>query len=372
MRLTLRGVGVLVVAVVLFALGQWAGYPVLLAVAAACAGALLAAVLVTVRRPRVAVSRDLFPDRVERGNPAVARLRVRNTATTGWTPGFTAGDRIGRGFHTVAVRPLAPGADAVYHYELPTTIRGRHQVGPLTLDRGDALGLGRSRLSTGDTTTLWVHPRVYPVHALAGGHPRHHHEGQATEKSLRGSLDVREVREYVVGDEVRHLHWKATARTGRLMVRDYADPDQPRFTALLDDRRISEEAVDLVASLVVAAAKADHRCRLVTGGGTDLTTRGGATAVRRLLDELCLLGPAAAGSPFVPATLSGGGSLVAVATSLTADELAKFAALRSQYADLVLFMIGAQGTPPPVPGVTVVPAAGAQDAAQRWNTVIAR
>lgn len=372
MSLTRRGTGVLVAAVVLFGLGQWAGYPLLLAVAAACAGALLAAVLVTLRRPRVAVERELFPDRVERGRPAVARLRVRNAATSGWTPGFSAGDRIGGGFHTVAVRPLAPGAEAIYHYELPTIARGRHQVGPLTLDRVDAFGLGRSRLSTGDTTTLWVHPRAYPVRALAGGHPRHHHDGQATEKSLRGSLDVREVREYVVGDEVRHLHWKATARTGRLMVRDYADPNQPRFTALLDNRQVSEEAVDLVASLVVSAAKADHRCRLVTSGGTDLTTRGGAAAVRLLLDELCVLGPAQPGVPLMPSALSGGGTFVAVSTAPAAGELAALAALRSRYTDLVLFALGAQGSPPRVPGVTVVPAAGAQDAVEMWNTVIAR
>lgn len=389
MRLTGRGAGVLVGAVVLFALGQWAGYPVLLAVAAACGGALVAAVLVTVRRPHVAVQRDLFPDRVERGRPAVARLRVRNTATSGWTPAFTAGDRFGSGFHAVAVRPLAPGADAVYHYELPTTTRGRHEVGPLTLDRVDALSLGRRRLSTGDTTTLWVHPRTYPMRALAGGHPRHHHEGRATEKSLRGSLDVREVREYMAGDEVRHLHWKATARTGRLMVRDYADPNQPRFTALLDDRHIpgpgdgrrlseldgrgmSEEAVDLVASLVVAAAKADHRCRLVTSGGTDITTRGGVAAVRRLLDELCVLDRAGAAGPLVPPQLtgSGGGTLVAVSTA--PGELGALATLRARYTDVVLITIGAHGPAPRVPGVTVLPATGAQEAADIWNAVIAR
>ncbi|GLY65103.1 DUF58 domain-containing protein [Amycolatopsis taiwanensis] len=379
MRLTRRGAAVLVAAIVLFGIGQWAGYPLFLATAGAAAGAVIAAVAVTARRPRVAVVRDLYPDRVERGRPAVARLRVRNPGARR-QPGFTAGDAVGAGFQSVAVRPLAPGAEAVYHYELPTGGRGRHQVGPLTLDRADALKLGRRRLSTGDTATLWVHPRIYPVNAIAGGHARHHHEGQATEASPRGSLDVREVREYVVGDEVRHLHWKATARTGRLMVRDYADPYQPRFTALLDDRPESlappafEEAVDLAASLAVAAAKADHRCRLVTCGGTDIATRGGTTVVRGLLDELCLLDRAdGPGLPLVPAPLltGGGGTLVVISGRLSEVDHAGLAAVRSRYPEQIVLALGTTKGNFAVPGAKVLSAVDAADAAHRWNAVIA-
>ncbi|WP_236796584.1 DUF58 domain-containing protein [Amycolatopsis sp. GM8] len=372
MRLTRRGGAVLVAAAALFGLGQWLGYPVFLALAGVSAGAVLAAVLVTRRRTRIAVAREVYPDRVQRGRPAFARLRVHNPGARRQS-GFTAGDRVGVGFHAVAVRPLAPGAEAVYHYELPTTTRGRHQVGPLTLDRADAFGLAGSRLSTGDTTTMWVHPRVYPMTAIAGGFPRHHHEGEATESALRGSLDVREVREYVVGDEVRHLHWKATARTGRLMVRDYADPDQPRFTALLDNRRtagpVFEEAVDLTASLVVSAAGADHRCRLVTSCGVDVATAGGTAAVRQLLDELCVLDQAAdPGLPLVPGALSraGGGTLVVVSTALAQADLA---AIRPHYADLVVIVVGAQA--PSIPGARVLDAIDAKDAARKWNAVIA-
>lgn len=379
MRFTRRGVAVLVAATVLFGLGQWAGYPLFLATAGASVGAVAAAVAVTTRRPRVAVVRDLYPDRVERGRPAVARLRVRNPGARR-QPGFVAGDAVGAGFQSVAVRPLAPGAEAVYHYELPTGGRGRHQVGPLTLDRADALRLGHRRLSTGDTATLWVHPRTYPVTAIAGGHVRHHHEGQATEASPRGSLDVREVREYVVGDEVRHLHWKATARTGRLMVRDYADPNQPRFTALLDDRpeslvpQVFEEAVDLAASLAIAAAKADHRCRLVTCGGADIATSGGATAVRGLLDELCLLDRAGdSGLPLVPATLhkGGGGTLVVITGQMSEVDHAALAAVRSRYPDQIVLVIGAAKGNFAVPGAKVLSAVDAAEAARRWNAVIA-
>ncbi|MFD9965437.1 DUF58 domain-containing protein [Amycolatopsis sp. NPDC058986] len=376
MRPTRRGVVVLAATPVLFAAGQWAGYPLFLALAGFCGGILLAAVALTARRPRVRVTREVYPERVERGGAAFAKLRVRSTANRRQA-GFTAGDRIGSGFHAVAVPALLPHKETERVYDLPTGRRGRHQVGPLTLDRVDPFGLGRAHVTTGDTTTLWVHPRVHPVRALAGGHPRHHHEGVASNDALRGSFDLREVREYTVGDEVRHLHWKATARTGQLMVREYIDPDQPRFTVLLDTRfpdALFEEAVDVAASLVAAAAGAGHRCRLVTSCGLDVATAGGPSAVRLLLDELTVLDPHRdPGQALVPGSLSrsGGGGLAVITAGLPPADLASLTGVRSRYSPLVVVVLGG-GAVPVVPGAKVVAATGAVDAVRRWNAVMPR
>ncbi|MGH3763132.1 DUF58 domain-containing protein [Actinophytocola sp.] len=373
---------VLVAAVVGYGLAEWAGYPVPRGLAGAALGAVVAALVITARRPRVTVTREVYPDRVQRGRPSFARLRVENAGSRRQSE-FTAGDLIGAGFHAVTVRALPPGAQAVYHYELPTRRRGRFQVGPLTLQRVDPLGLGRSRLTTGDTTTLWVHPHIYPVRALVGGHPRHHHEGRTSDDSLHGSLDLRDVREYVAGDEVRHLHWKATARTGQLMVRDYVDPNQPRFTALLDTRAelttaaAFEHAVDLVGSLATASATAGHRCRLVTPGGLDVRERGGPSSVRRLLDELCQLEPAGGVAALVPTELARtgdhGGCLVVVLTGAHQADLAALASLRQHYTTTVVVVLGGgpTGVEVKVPGVRVLRATNAKDAARRWNLVVA-
>jgi uncharacterized protein (DUF58 family) len=377
MRLTLRGWCTLAIAVVLIALGIVAGYPVLVTLGAIALGAVVAAVGVAGRRPRVEVIRELFPDRVERGGRAGVTLRVHNPGTRRQA-GFTAIDRVGADRVTVAVRALAGGAEQSYLNELPTGRRGRHEVGPMSLRRADALGLGGSELLIGDTATLWVYPKTHPMRAVAGGLPLHHHDGEATETSPRGSLDVREVRAYVPGDEVRHLHWKATARTGQLMIRDYADPHQPRFTVLLDNRREIrtsaefEEAVELAASLVVSAAGADHRCQLVTPSGVDVSTTSGSDAVQRYLEELCVVTRAEeAGLPLVPAALAraGGGTLVVISTAISADDRAALVGMRPRYADLVV--VAMDGSTPEVPGVRVLGAMDAVDAIRQWQTVIA-
>lgn len=376
MRLTPRGLALLVFAVLLLVAGEWLGYPVFRVLGAAGLAAVAAAVAVTARGVRVAVTRAVYPDRVERGRPALAKLRVRNLAGRR-ERGFDAWDQAGSGSRTVRVRPLAEGAEAEYKYELPTGTRGRMAVGPLTLYRVDPFGLARNRHSTGETATLWVHPRKYAARALIGGFPRHHHDGASTDDSLRGSLDLRDVREYQPGDEVRHMHWKATAKTGRMMVRDYADPEQPRFTLLLDTRAevlapaAFEEAVDLAASLLAASAMAEHHSRLVTSGGLDLATPGGAPAARHLLDELCQVAQSP-GQTLVPPVLSAvrhqGGCLTVVTSA--AGALSGFAGLRSRYSSLFVFDLSAAGgTPPPVPGARVLRAADAAHAVRRWNEV---
>ncbi|SFB35926.1 Uncharacterized conserved protein, DUF58 family, contains vWF domain [Amycolatopsis marina] len=377
-RITPRGLAVLVLAALLLAGGHWGGYPLLWTLGAVLLGAVVAAVLFTARGIRVAVHRSVYPDRVERGRPALARLQVSNPAGKRQAA-FLATDGVSGGTETVRVRGLQPGGKATYHYELATTRRGKVTVGPLTLLRVDAFGLARNHVPTGETTVLWVYPRKLPARALVGGHPRHHHEGNTTDDGLRGSVDLKDVREYVPGDEVRHLHWKATARTGRLMVRDLADPQQPRFTLVLDDRAGAlpsddfEEAVDVAAALLSASALAGQHSRLVTSSGLDVPTSGGAPATRRLLDELCELGQTGEhDAAVVPAALSvgrGSGGCLVVVTSGTA-ELNTLSLVRRRFGTILLIALSAtvQGQSS-MAGARVLGAATAAEAVRRWNEV---
>jgi uncharacterized protein (DUF58 family) len=89
-----------------------------------------------------------------------------------------------------------------------------------------------------------------------------------------GGTDLIGLREYLPGDDLRRLHWATSARSGKLMVREDADPSSAHLTLLVDDRKASyasdrdlEEAVEVAASLAVAAAESDHGVRLLTVSG---------------------------------------------------------------------------------------------------------
>ncbi|ADB29870.1 protein of unknown function DUF58 [Kribbella flavida DSM 17836] len=377
MRLTGRGIAVLAGSAAAYLLGELAGYALFRAMAGIGLGALLAATFLTVRRPHVDVQRGLSPDRVERGRPALATLRVRNTGTR-WQPGFAAHDSAGAERQHVRIRRLGPDGEATYRYELPTVRRGRLEVGPLVLERSDPLGLAHNRLATGETATLWVHPKRHPTRTVVAGRPRHHHVGRTADDSLRGSADLRDVRPYVVGDEVRHLHWKATARTGQLMVRDFVDPDQPRLTVLLDTRTESlppatfEEAVEVAASILFAASMAGHRCRLLTSAGSDLAAPGGPLASRRFLDELCLVEQTEDRVALLPSALttgpsSGGAIVVVTGARGTASDLAP---LLVRYSSVTVLGIGPVHGVAPILGARVILAADAPEALQQWSGVI--
>ncbi|MEV6632040.1 DUF58 domain-containing protein [Actinoplanes sp. NPDC051470] len=364
MRLTGRGIAASVAAVLLLAAGLWLRFPVLTTLGAILAGAVLVAVALTAPPLEVRVHRVVHPDRVERGRPALARLRVRSTGKRRQA-GFTAEDAAGGATREVRLPGLLPGAEATRNYELPTAVRGRLTVGPLTLHRADPFDLARRALATGETTTLWVHPRQHAARALVAGVPRHHHEG-APDVTLRGSVELLDVREYVPGDEVRHLHWKATARTGRLMVRDLADPRRGRTTVLLDNRpgaltpAFFEEAVDLAASLLCASTRAAQDTRLLTWSGREVAVQGGPLATRRLLDELSEVRQDAAGD--VPRVRPGGGLVLITGGGTTVEAVL---ARRSGFAEVVVVALGGWLEAPA--GVRVFRALGAAQAVRQWN-----
>ena len=379
MRLTRRGAGALAAAVAAYPAGEVLGWPLLRSLAGVALVAVAAGAVTVLRRPQVTVERDVHPDRVERGTPALATLRVVNPGGRR-QPGWTARDLLGGEHRRVVVRPLAPHQVATYHYELPTRRRGRLVVGPLAVERTDLFGLVSSRIPTGDTTTLWVHPRRHPVRSLSGVRPRHHHTGAPPPDPLRGTADLRAVREYVIGDEVRHLHWKALARTGSLMVREYVDPAQPRFTLLLDDRSgvlpapAFEEAVEVAASLLHAAATHGRHTRLLTTvAGSRAAVPGGPPAARTLLDRLCELEQLPGDAE--PAGVAvrhrdQGGLLVYVTGGRGAADAPTLRALRTAFPRLVVFDLAPESGEPPR-WVPVVRAADAATAIRAWNLGVA-
>jgi uncharacterized protein (DUF58 family) len=198
----------------------------------------ISALTVAQERFRLASRRTLTPARLPRGESADVLLEVTNADTRPgglWVLTEQVPADLGRAPRFVIDR-LPPGGTATLAYRVHGERRGRHSLGPLRLRLVDPFGLvERSAVGT-DTATLLVVPRVQPLGAggPAGGHGGGG-EGSRRTIAVHGEDDV-STREYRHGDDLRKVHWRATARTGELMVRLEERPWRAQATLLLDTR----------------------------------------------------------------------------------------------------------------------------------------
>ncbi|WP_431727384.1 DUF58 domain-containing protein [Verrucosispora sp. TAA-831] len=382
MRITARGVGLLVAAVVLAGAGFRFAYPELTLLGVAAGGAVAVATVTAARRPRLQVRREADPDRVGRGDPASMTVTVRNAGRWG-AANLLATDRCGDQVVPVPVLRLRPGTDTVVRYDVPTVRRGVVPVGPLRVTRRDPLGLVVLARSYGDSVPVWVHPRIHPLSAVPTGAGRSL-DGRV-DAVPHGSITFDSLREYVVGDELRRVHWRTSARVGELMVRENVDTSLPRIVVLVDNRiaahpdRVDgvaesfESACEAAASVVAAAVREDLPVVLlfVAAPPADSVEDDGAVGP---LDRLAAVALHTEGTVQQAAARLRrdrlGDTLVVLTGPGGRPDLGHVGALRGAYPSVVVGVFGAaEATPPGAAGLVVVDAADGAAFAAEWDGV---
>lgn len=155
--------------------------------------------------------------------------------------------------------------------DVDTHRRGVVDVGPWALERIDPWALVVRRLGRIDAVELLVVPRVHHLHPDTV--PMLISERGRTRQ---GTSSLATLREYVIGDELRQVHWRSTAKTGRLMVRQYVDVTKPVLVLVVDMNPTSyasidelDDTVDLAASIAAAAVGVAVEIRTTTGDRAD-------------------------------------------------------------------------------------------------------
>lgn len=247
---------------------------------------------------RLTTLRDVEPAELSVGRRALVTLTLRSDSRL-LVAGLLLTDEVPPALGEeprYAVGALSPGATASVRYPLAPRVRGRHQLGPVTVRLADPLGLVEvSRMVAGSSSVL-VRPTVLELHGLLGAvHTSAAAGGDGGgfgggDQSVQDSL----VRPYRDGDDLRTVHWRSTARRGELMVRPQEHTRRTGTVVLLDVRpgahRGSGPTASLERAITLAASTAEHLraqgipVRLVTSDGVDLGH--GAQA----LDQLAVLG----------------------------------------------------------------------------------
>jgi uncharacterized protein (DUF58 family) len=313
---------------------------------------LLAAAYVGRSRYRLACTRSLDPYRVQAGGNARVLLRLQNMSRLP-TGTLLLEDKLP---YALGSRPrlvldrLGSQQASSVAYTVRAELRGRYEVGPLTLRMTDPFGLCEMTRSFPSSDKLTVIPQVFPLQMVRlAGEYAGTGDSRARSVAVHGEDDAA-TREYRQGDDLRRVHWRSTARVGELMVRREEQPWESRATVVLDTRLAGhrgegptgsfEWAVAAAASIAVHLRQAGYKLRLVTEAGADLDATE-ATGDGPLLDHLAEVRASNRGD--VPTLIeqvrrrSDGGLVIAVLGHLTDTETRQLAALRTSGTTCIAF-----------------------------------
>ena len=258
-------------------LGRHLGWDELVAVGTTLAALVVVSVLLTLGRSTYRVELDLADHRIVVGERAVGRLHVSNVGRARTLPARIVLP-VGAGRADVELPSLASGGEFEEVFAVAGARRSVLTVGPVRSVRGDALGLVRRQVLWTEPEHLFVHPRTVSLGTARTGVLRDL-EGEATRVVSDHDMSFHALREYVPGDDRRSIHWRSSARLGRLMVRQFEDTRRTH-TALglvdtLADYRDEDEfelAVTVYASIGQQALREELEVTALTSLRTLRTT----------------------------------------------------------------------------------------------------
>lgn len=180
----------------------------------------------------LAAVRTLSQDELEIGQEAAVQIRLDNrdswpviwvlledvlpgAAIRGTHPGLELA-----GEHLRATSVPAKGS-RVIAYKLKALRRGYFQLGPVVAETGDLLGLHRRFRRLTGASYLLVLPKLMPLAGYDVASRRPVGEVNVSYRLLEDPTLVSGIRDYQHGDPIRSIHWRATARTGKLQCKQY-------------------------------------------------------------------------------------------------------------------------------------------------------
>lgn len=296
--MTARAGGVLAGSALLLALGWQLRWPEVTGLGAGGLALLLTVAVTHGRVPRARLTCDRLALRTARGHPLSITLGVALPRRSR-SLRLVVGDAVARPDRTLGIPRQRPA-----HVEVPvdTSRRGQFELGPYRLVHGDPWGVVRRTVDEVTGGILLVHPRVSRLRrspftaALVS-------ESESASRR-QGHDHFHALRDYVLGDEPRTVHWRSSARAGRLVVRQEVAAASSGTAVILDtdssaygsdtafgtghDAARFEAAVEVAASIAVAQTTSAEKVHLLTTSRGGTLTTGESGAAGGLLDLLAV------------------------------------------------------------------------------------
>jgi uncharacterized protein (DUF58 family) len=197
----------------------------------------------------------------------------------------------------IQLESVAPGREATYRYAMTPQLRGVYNVGPLTAIWSDPFGFTRREVVVTEATEILVHPQTESVQDTPLTRKWEDPPVRPpVSKPWPSGFDFYGMRRYAPGDDLRRVVWRAVARTGRVMVREFEQGITDRVAIVLDtDSRYHspgdpsdtfEAAVRTASSLGLRYLKDGFAVTVEANGGTLAPSLRGVRDQTNLLDAM--------------------------------------------------------------------------------------
>jgi uncharacterized protein (DUF58 family) len=268
----------------------------LLVLAACLLGATIAGLLLPRRMTRGLAFERRAPGEAFQGETVRVSLRVANRSR-GMRLALDLRDehlQAARAF----VRRVGPGEEVVVDTTRTAWRRGVHPAADVVVASAAPFGVAERRRTVSVPSPTVVFPQLFPLEELPflESAPTPERAMHSTPRR-GGGPEYLGIREYRVGDSMRHVHWPSTARHGALMVREFEREQTRRLAIVIDS--VADLIVDggptpmdrccsVAASVAFAARGAGQGVRLVSaiGGRPVSVSRTDPAATLRWLAEL--------------------------------------------------------------------------------------
>lgn len=195
---------------------------------------------------------------------------------------------------------LAAGSDRELRYPIRPLTRGEYEFGRINVFLTTSLKLAEWRLKLGEAEVVPVYPSILQMQQFAlQGNTTIPATGRRRMRRLAKSYEFDQIKNYVLGDDIRSINWKATSRQNSLMVNQYEDERAQRVYCFIDKGRtmlmpfeglsLLDYAINATLALSNVIINRDDRAGLLTFSdkvGTVLPADSKPDHLRRLMEAL--------------------------------------------------------------------------------------
>lgn len=226
------------------------------------------------------------------------RLQSRSMLTKLWLEAEYETDMPGRPPRTVLTLP----AKSVRNWKMSMRCarRGLFSAGPVRVTTGDPFGLFRFTRTFGESQSLLVLPHPEPLPYFWAPAAQLPGEGAVHKRTHYVTPNAASIREYHPGDSFSRIHWRSTARTGRLMVKTFEMDPSSNIWLILDlhegvqagegDESTEEYGVRIATSLAYHFLQGNQMLGVVARGSEKIVLEPGRGMQQfdRILEAMAL------------------------------------------------------------------------------------